>query len=122
MEELGIPDDRIGSDDLAHGLRGRAFNPYERSGGSNAPGGRVNVDSGILNPELLTEKYRRKTAKLWRKARLRDRLDAIIAHEISEADHGTHEAALETAPHTKLPIHDRARRILTEMKRGWRER
>jgi hypothetical protein len=55
MEELGIPNDRIGSDDLRYGLRGRAFNPYERTGGSNGPGGRVNFDSGILNPELLTE-------------------------------------------------------------------
>jgi hypothetical protein len=72
MEELGIPNDCIGSDDLGHGLRGRAFNPYERTGGANAPGGRVNADSGILNPELLTEKYRGKAPKLWRKARLRD--------------------------------------------------
>ena len=87
-----------------------------------SPGGRVNVDSGILNPELLTENYRWKTAKLWRRARLRDRMDAIIAHEISEADLGTHEAALKAAPHTELPISDRARRILAEMERGWRGR
>jgi hypothetical protein len=120
MEELGIPNDRIGSDDLGHGLRGRAFNPYERTGGGFAPGGRVNVDSGVLNPELLTEKYRGKTAKLWRRARLRDRMDAIIAHETSEAEHGTHEAALKAVPHTELPISDRARRILEEMERGWR--
>jgi hypothetical protein len=71
---------------------------------------------------MIASDYRRKTAKLWRKARLRDRMDAIIAHEISEADHVTHEAALKAAPHTELPIHDRARQILAAMERGWRGR
>jgi len=33
MEELGIPKDRIGSNDHLHGLSGRAFNDYEREGG-----------------------------------------------------------------------------------------
>jgi hypothetical protein len=122
MEELGIPNDRIGSNDHDHGLSGAAFNPYERDGGGNNPNGPVNVDSGVFNPELMTKAYTKKTAKLWRKSRLRDRIDAIIAHEISEADHGTHEAALKMAPKTELPINDRARRILVEMERGWRER
>ncbi len=70
----------------------------------------------------MTKAYTKKTAKLWRKSRLRDRIDAIIAHEISEADHGTHEAALKMAPKTELLINDRARRILVEMEKGWRER
>jgi hypothetical protein len=122
MEELGIPDDRIGSNDHDHGLSGAAFNPYERDGGGNNPNGPVNVDSGVCNPELMTKAYTKKTAKLWRKSRLRDRIDAIIAHEICEAGHGTHEAALKMAPKTELPINDRARRILVEMEKGWRER
>jgi len=122
MEELGIPIDRIGSNDHDHGLSGAAFNPYERDGGGNNPNGPVNVDSGVFNPDLMTKAYTKKTAKLWRKSRLRDRIDAIIAHEISEADHGTHEAALKMAPKTELPINDRARRILVEMEKGWRER
>jgi hypothetical protein len=122
MEELGILNDRIGSNDHVHGLSGAAFNPYERDGGGNDPNGPVNVDSGVFNPELMTEAYTKKTAKVWRKSRLRDRIDAIIAHEISEADHGTHEAALKMAPKTELPINDRARRILVEMEKGWRGR
>jgi hypothetical protein len=122
MEELGILNDRIGSNDHEHGLSGAAFNPYERDGGGNNPNGLVNVDSGVFNPELMTKAYTKKTAKLWRKSRLRDRIDAIIAHEISEADYGTHEAALKMAPKTELPINDRARRILVEMEKGWRER
>ena len=122
MEELGIPRDRIGSNDHRHGLSGRAFNPHERDGGGNGPGGCVNVDSGVLDPELLTEAYSKKTAKLWRKSRLRDRIDAIIAHEVSEADHGSYEAALKRAPKTELPISDRARRILVAMEKGWRGR
>ena len=122
MEELGIPNERIGSSDHEHGLACRAFNPNERTGGGNGPGGQVNVDSGVFNPELLTMPYSRKTAKLWRKSRLRDRIDAIIAHEISEADHGSHEIALKMAPHTELPISERAREILVAMRIGWRGR
>jgi hypothetical protein len=122
MEELGIPNERIGSNDHDHGLSGAAFNPYERDRGGNNPNGPVNVDSGVFNPELMTKAYTKKTAKLWRKSRLRDRIDAIIAHEINEADHGTHEAALKMAPKTELPINDRARRILVEMEKGWRVR
>jgi hypothetical protein len=30
MEELDIPEDRIGANDHLHGLEGRAFNPFER--------------------------------------------------------------------------------------------
>jgi len=122
MEELGIPRDRMGSRDRAHGIAWCAFNPYERDAGGNGPGGRVNVDSGVLNPELLTEDYSGKTAELWRRSRLRGRIDAIIAHEMSEADYGPHETALKMAPHTELPISDHARRILIEMERGWRGR
>jgi hypothetical protein len=48
MEELGIPRDRIGSDDHLHRLSGCAFNPYERDGGGNGPGGRVNFSSARL--------------------------------------------------------------------------
>jgi hypothetical protein len=33
-----------------------------------------------------------------------------------------HEAAVKHAPETNLPISDRARRILEEMRKGWRGR
>jgi hypothetical protein len=57
------------------------------------------------------------------KLRLRDRLDAIIAHEHEEHRHGmSHEKALKAAPKTQLPISDRAREIAKAMEKGWRAR
>jgi hypothetical protein len=35
---------------------------------------------------------------------------------------GDHDAAVRVAPETELPIRDRARQILVEMRRGWRGR
>ena len=119
MEDLGIPKDRIGSSDHEHGIDWCAFNPYEDTGGGVGAEGRINVDSGIFNRELLTECYGKKAARLWARSPLRDRIDAIIAHEISEADHATHEAALKAAPQTEMPITHRAREILRTMERGW---
>jgi hypothetical protein len=49
MEELGIPRDRIGSNDRLHGLEGRAFNPFEHDGGGISTGGRINIDSGLCS-------------------------------------------------------------------------
>jgi hypothetical protein len=50
-------------------------------------------------------------------ARLRDRIDAIIAHEWEEDRLGSHEAALKAAPRTELPVSDGARRILRALGR-----
>ncbi len=52
MRYLGIPKEMIGSSDQKHGVERRAFFPHESDGGGVAPGGRISVDSGILNPEL----------------------------------------------------------------------
>jgi hypothetical protein len=69
----------------------------------------VVVDSGVLNPDLLKG---HKGGRLWAKARLRDRIDASISHEYEELMHdGDHDAAIEAAPTTKLPISAVARRI-----------
>jgi hypothetical protein len=120
MEELGIPLERIGASDHKHGIGWCAFNPYEREGGSISPGGRINLDSGALNPDLLTKKYGEKAGKLWAKSRYRDRQDALIAHEDAECCTGDHEAALKAAPDTELPISHQARGILRAMKEGWK--
>jgi hypothetical protein len=120
MEELGIPGDRIGSNDRLHGLEGRAFNPYERDGGGISTGGRINIDSGLLNPDQITEQYGKKAGKLWAKSRLRDRQDALIAHEEEEWRTGSHDEAVKVAPETELPITDKAREILRETRKGWR--
>jgi hypothetical protein len=121
MEELGIHRDRIGSNDHDHGLEGRAFNPFEREGGGITHAGQVNLDSGSFDPGLLTKDYGKKAEKLWAKSRLRDRWDALIAHEDMEWRRGgDHDAAVRVAPDTDLPISDRARAILVSMKQGWR--
>jgi hypothetical protein len=123
MEERGIPSERIGSSDHRHGLAGRAFNPYERDGGGIFPGGRISLDSGSFNPDQLTEQYGKRAGKVWAKSRLRDRWDALVAHEDAEWRlGGDHHAAVRVAPETELPISDRARQILVEMLRGWRGR
>jgi hypothetical protein len=120
MEELGVPEGRLGASDHNHGIEWCAFNPFEDTGGGVGAVGQVNVDSGVLNPDLMTKPYGSKAGRLWATSRLRDRIDAIIAHEISEGDHTTHEAALKAAPLTDMPISQRAREILRAMERGSR--
>jgi hypothetical protein len=106
-EELGIPEGMNGQPNFEGDGRWRAFNPYGIQGGENTTG--VVVDSGVFNPELLKG---RKGARLWAKARLRDRIDSIISHEYEELRHGgDHAAAIEAAAKTELPITDMARRI-----------
>jgi hypothetical protein len=75
----------------------------------------INVDSGVLNPNLLGDPVAGGAALTWSMARLRDRIDAVIAHEFEEAIAGTHGAALQNAPNTNLNISNGARQILREM-------
>ena len=105
MRELGIPAGMIGSSD--HKRRGEryAFFPDEIDGGGVAPGGRLSVDSGVLNPDLHP-------IKAWAEETLRRRFDAIIAHEYEEAIGGTHEYPVENAPETELPVGGRVRKLL----------
>ena len=108
MMELGIHTDRIGA--RKYGYPHRAFWPEENTGGGNVPGMRLTVDSGVLNPELMAA--RPEAGPIWEKARLRDRMDAVIAHEDAESLTGDHTLAEAMAPDTELPIRDEARRIL----------
>ena len=113
MQELGIPDNMNGQPNYAGDGRWRAFNAYGRQGGENTTG--VVINSGAINPELLRGQ---KGRRIWPKARLRDRIDAIIAHEYEELRHGgLHLAALKAAPQTGLPISDEARRLCRAMAR-----
>jgi len=89
IQELGIPDDKNGEE---HPLRPRTWRTFvleERTGGFTSQG--ITVNSGVPNPDLLKGK---KGGRIWPKARLRDRIDAIIAHECEEDRLGSHEAAL----------------------------
>jgi hypothetical protein len=123
MMEMGIPTSRIGMRDTAHGIRYAAFHPHGTEGGNNSPDGGLIVDSGLFNLDLLNADYGKKASSVFERSRLRDRLDAIIAHEYEEHRHGmSHVEALEHAPATELPISDRAREILRAMEKGWRGR
>jgi hypothetical protein len=112
MEEMGIPDDKNGAPDFGGDGRWLTFQPRDRSGGNITTG--VVVNSGCLNPELLKGE---KGGRIWPKARLRDRIDAIIVHEWEEDRLGSHEAAVKAAPKTDLPVGDGVRRILRAMGR-----
>ncbi len=57
MERLGIPPEQIGTSDHASSVSWRAFFARERAGGNVTADGRINVDSGVLNPDLLAEAY-----------------------------------------------------------------
>ncbi len=100
----------------------RAFFPDEHDGGNVTTDGRINVDSGVLDPELLTPIYGEAAGEVWAKESLKDRMDAIIIHEEAEHREGTHEAALAAAPLTNRPIAEGARRIFRAMEEGARGR
>jgi hypothetical protein len=112
MAELGIPDDKNGERDPNLPNVWRSFVSHERTGGHTSQG--ITVNSGCLNPELLK---RRKGGRIWQKARLRDRIDAIIAHEWAESLTTDHHKALKAAAKTKLAVSSEARQILEAMAR-----
>src|SRR5947209_11327476 len=112
MAELGIPDERNGEQDPHRTQSWRAFVPEERTGGCASRG--ITVNSGVLNPELLKGK---KGGRIWPRARLRDRIDAIIAHEWAEDRTSDHDEALKEAAKTELPVSGGAKRILKAMAR-----
>src|SRR4051794_18755022 len=53
LKRLGIPDDQIGAVDRELGGRVAAFHPKEETGGGISPGRRINLNSGVFNPDLL---------------------------------------------------------------------
>ncbi len=123
MEELGLSMDQIGMPDDDRGIPWAAFHPLGKQGGYNAPDGRLVVESGLFNLDLLGEDYGEIAARLYADSDLTSRLDAIIAHEYEEHRHGgSHVEALQHAPSTGLPITGRAREIARAMQEGWRGR
>ena len=112
MDELGIPEGKNGEEDPNCPGTWRAFVAEERTGGFTSRG--ITVNSGVLNPELLKGN---KGGRIWPKARLRDRIDAVIAHEWAEDKALDHDTALKAAARTELPVTDGARRILKAMAR-----
>jgi len=122
MRQVGVPDEMIGFKypgiDEGPFVRyptsqiGGNINPHVFSG--RKPG--INLDLGVLdaNHPAMSK------VPAWAKASLRDRIDAAIAHEYTEAlaapmpGLNFHEQALKFAPDTSLNISSRARQILRE--------
>jgi hypothetical protein len=115
MREVGVPEDWIGTVDVEHRIDRRAFFPHQSGGGRNLHRRGINIDSGILNPDLIDAREEPELSLLWRKARLKDRADAVIAHEFEEASGALplqHEEAKRKAPDTPLTISAASRRLL----------
>ncbi len=105
------------------GIPWAAFHPLGTQGGYNAPDGRIVVESGLFNLDLLREDYGEEAARLYADSDVTSRLDAIIAHEYEEHRRGgSHLEALNHAPSSELPITDQAREIARAMQEGWRGR
>jgi len=115
LRELGIPDHQIGAFDDDFDLRLAAFHPKERTGGGISPGARINLNSGVFNPGLLVRHPSPTVSSIWGKASLRDRCDAVIAHEYHEGQGVSHAEAERQAAQTELPVTDGARRIRRAM-------
>jgi hypothetical protein len=115
LSALGIPDEQIGAPDHDFHLRHAAFHPKERTGGGISPGARINLNSGVFNPDLLVPHPGPTVSSIWFRARLRDGCDAVIAHEYHEGQGLSHDEAERRAAHTDLPVTDEARRILCAM-------
>ncbi len=122
MRQLGIPDHQIGAPDYQRGGVRRVFLADEAIGGSYGTGRRLFVDSGVLNPKLNAEVIGSEASKVWAKARLRDRIEAVIVHEHLEAQGIPHDEVVERAADTTLPIGKNARRILRRIAEGVRRR
>jgi hypothetical protein len=76
-----------------------------------------------MNPELLAVGYDEGAQAAWCRTRIRDRAQAIIAHELAECEYdGDHELALIAGPETTLPISHAARELLRKMETGWKGR
>ncbi len=122
MRHVGVPDEMIGVEwwrvDKGPFVR---YQPPQLGGniriGLNGKPG-INVDPAVFDANAP------KVGNLpsWKSASLRDRIDAVIAHEYTEAlaPQGVdfHIHALKNAENTLLTISDRARQILSEYRQA----
>jgi hypothetical protein len=118
MRQVGVPHEMIGVE--WYGVDQGPFVRYDppqlggniRMGTSGKPG--INVDAAVLD----TNAPKMGNLPAWRTARWQDRIDAVIAHEYTEAlaPNGVdfHIHAIMNAENAPLKISDRARQILQE--------
>ena len=122
MLDLGLSNSQMGGRDPDRSGEHHSFFPADREGGTVSFAGQITLDSGLMNPDLLAG-YDDETQSMWRRTRIKDRGQAIIAHELAEHDYGgDHELALIAGPETELPISHAARELLRQMEKGWRSR
>jgi hypothetical protein len=120
MIDLGIPDDQMGARDHTRGSQMHSFFPGDREGGTVSHAGQITLDSGIMNPDLLTAGYREEAHRAWQRTRISDRAQAIIAHELAEHEQGgDHELGLIAGAEAKLPISHASRELLKSMEKNW---
>jgi hypothetical protein len=123
MLDLGLTNHQMGARDPDRMSEHHCLFPEDREGGTVSVAGLVTLDPGLMNPDLLTQNYDEATRKHWQRTRIGDRAQAIIAHELAEAEYNhDHELAWLAGPDTKLPISREARELLRQMGRGWRAR
>ena len=104
--------------ELEHGFRHAAFIAHEADGGGNTPDGRLNLDSGLLNPDLF-KRLGPEASDAYTKSRLGDGIDSGVALEYEEGKGGgSHEYAYEHAPETELPIRHEARELARKIRDG----
>jgi hypothetical protein len=122
MRQIGVPDEMIGIE--WYGVDPGPFVRYHppqlggniRAGINGKPG--INVDPAVFDGNAP------KVGALpaWQSGRLQDRIDAVIAHEYTEAlapgGVDFHIHALKNAENTPLPISAHARQILREYRRA----
>ncbi len=87
MHELGVPEEKIGAIDFLHGKGRRAFVPQEQKGGTVDEFGRIFVDSGFLNPDLV-DPFGPEASAAWKDSPARHRIDAgtISKRPLSRGD------------------------------------
>jgi len=93
----------------------------ERDGGGISPGGGVNLDSGIFNPQQMAH-LGPEASEAWGRASVQVRAKAAIAHEDMEWRTGSHEMAVELAPETDLLIGEEPRKLLRSIRLGEQRR
>ena len=121
MEKMGIGKDRIGAKDRRNNVEWRAFFPDEQDGGGNSPGGRLNLDSGLFNDDLM-KPMGAKADRAWRRSSVETRAMAVLPHEDIESRGYSHDEAVELAPDTALPITHAARELLRIIREGQRRK
>ena len=125
MQLVGVPDSMIGISGMPYEEPGAFVRTHAVGGSNNNIPGRgivgdrpgINVDIAVLDASFPPMRK----LESWSGGRLKDRVDAVIAHEYSEVTAPSlpfgrtpHRFAVEMAPETPLEITEGARRILRD--------